>query len=137
MTSSDGELKGRTNFAGSGTMNGFVETISGKEVPPVEIRADSVDFAAAVNGVSVNDFRAILAFIIEHADEKKLKRAESEELTRFYYQGTEFEVPVDQWSEAYERHRIVCDAEHSCAKWRPPSSAPPCCSRAARIRWCC
>ncbi len=80
MTSSDGEMQGRTNFAGSGTMNGFVEKISGKDVPPVEIRADTVDFAAAVNGVSVNDFREILAFVLEHADEKKLKRAESEKL---------------------------------------------------------
>ncbi|WP_283194179.1 hypothetical protein [Rhizobium sp. AN80A] len=80
MTSSDAELKGRTNFAGSGTMNAFVETISGKEVPAVEIRADSVDFAAAVNGVSINDFREILAFVIEHADDKKLKRADSEKI---------------------------------------------------------
>ena len=39
-------------------------------------------------------------------------RAESEELTRFYYQNTEFEVPVAQWNEAYERYRVVCDAEH-------------------------
>jgi hypothetical protein len=80
LTSSDSELQGRTNFAGSGTISSFVEKVSGKEVPPVEIRADSVDFAAAVNGVSVNDFRDILAFLIAHSEDKKLRRAESEEI---------------------------------------------------------
>jgi hypothetical protein len=77
LTSSDSEMPGRTNFAGSGTIASFVQKISGKEVPPVEIRADSVDFAAAVNGVSVKDIRDITAFLIEHSDQKKLRRAES------------------------------------------------------------
>lgn len=77
LTSSDSDMPGRTNFAGSGTIASFVEKISGKELPPVEIRADSVDFAAAVNGVSVKDIREIVAFLIEHSDQKKLRRAES------------------------------------------------------------
>ncbi|WP_160008168.1 hypothetical protein [Rhizobium sp. 18055] len=77
LTSSDSEMPGRTNFAGSGTIASFVEKISGKEVPPVEIRADSVDFAAAVNGVSVKNIRDIVAFLIEHSDQKRLRRAES------------------------------------------------------------
>jgi hypothetical protein len=77
LTSSDSEMPGRTNFAGSGTIASFVEKISGKEVPPVEIRADSVDFAAAVNGVSVKNIRDIVAFLIEHSDQKRLRRTES------------------------------------------------------------
>lgn len=80
MTSSDSDLPDRTNFAGSGTMSDFVEKISGKDVPPVEIRADSVDFAAAVNGVSVKNIMDLAAFFVEHSEEKKLRRAESEEI---------------------------------------------------------
>jgi hypothetical protein len=78
LLSSDSETAGRTNFATSGTVSSFVENISGKEVPPVEIRADSIDFAGAVNGVSVKDWRDIIGFLIEHSDEKKLHRAESQ-----------------------------------------------------------
>src|SRR5689334_13718485 len=39
-------------------------------------------------------------------------RAKTEELTRFYYQGTEFEVPVAQWDEAYARYQADCLQEH-------------------------
>jgi preprotein translocase subunit SecA len=33
-------------------------------------------------------------------------------MTRFYYQGTEFEIPVAQWEEAFNRHKAITDAEH-------------------------
>jgi preprotein translocase subunit SecA len=39
-------------------------------------------------------------------------RAKSEEFTRFYYQGTEFEVPVAQWEDAFARYKVDCDGEH-------------------------
>ncbi len=38
---------------------------------------------------------------------------ESEELTRFYYQGTEFEVPIAQWDEIFNRYKRETDAEHN------------------------
>ncbi len=38
---------------------------------------------------------------------------ESEELTRFYYQGTEFEVPIAQWDEIFNRYKQETDAEHN------------------------
>jgi preprotein translocase subunit SecA len=33
-------------------------------------------------------------------------------LTRFYYQGTEFEAPLEQWDSIYNGHKAVTDAEH-------------------------
>ncbi len=33
-------------------------------------------------------------------------------LTRFYYQGNEFEMPVEKWNEIFNRHKLVTDAEH-------------------------
>jgi preprotein translocase subunit SecA len=38
--------------------------------------------------------------------------ASSEETTLTYYQGAEYEVPVAQWTEAFERYRLATDAEH-------------------------
>jgi preprotein translocase subunit SecA len=38
--------------------------------------------------------------------------AHSEEFTRFYYAGTEFEVPVEQWNEAFHRYKAETDREH-------------------------
>jgi preprotein translocase subunit SecA len=38
--------------------------------------------------------------------------AQSQEFTRFYYAGNEFEAPVAQWNEAFERFRSECEQEH-------------------------
>jgi hypothetical protein len=80
LTSSESATAGRTNFAGSGTASAFVETISGRNVPPVEIRADTIDFAAAANGVPAREIRDIVIFLVDHADDKTLRRADSQAL---------------------------------------------------------
>jgi preprotein translocase subunit SecA len=38
--------------------------------------------------------------------------AENPDLTRWYYEGKEFEVPTAQWSEIYNRYKAETDAEH-------------------------
>ncbi|KRB50850.1 hypothetical protein ASE04_13090 [Rhizobium sp. Root708] len=80
LTSSDNEQAGRTNFAASGSMSQLLESVSGADMPLVEIRADALDFAAAVNGVAAKELREIVAFVLAHADDKKLRRADSEKL---------------------------------------------------------
>jgi preprotein translocase subunit SecA len=45
------------------------------------------------------------------AGELELKASDAS-MTRFYYQGTEFEVPAAYWEETFNRHRMVTDAEH-------------------------
>ncbi|MGI9104160.1 MAG: preprotein translocase subunit SecA, partial [Terriglobales bacterium] len=37
---------------------------------------------------------------------------EAEGMTRFYYQGTEFEAPLEPWNEAFHRFKTETDAEH-------------------------
>ncbi len=36
----------------------------------------------------------------------------SQEMTRFYYQGSEFEAPLEQWNEAFARYKLETDREH-------------------------
>ncbi|CCM76618.1 hypothetical protein [Rhizobium mesoamericanum] len=80
VASSEGAAAGTTNFATSGSATGFIERIKSGEVPPVEIRADAFDFAAAVNGLPANKVRDIILFVIDHADEKKLAASDSNKL---------------------------------------------------------
>ena len=39
-------------------------------------------------------------------------RPDTEETTKFYYQGTEFETPTSQWNEVFNRHKQSTDKEH-------------------------
>src|SRR5689334_2581083 len=39
-------------------------------------------------------------------------RPSSEEMTRFYYQGTEFVTPLSQWNETFHRYKADTDKEH-------------------------
>ncbi|MBB3315832.1 hypothetical protein FHT77_001697 [Rhizobium sp. BK181] len=80
LTSSEGATAGTANFATSGSASGFLEKISSREVPPVEIRADAIDFAAAVNGLPASKVRDIIMFAVDHADDKKLAVADSDKL---------------------------------------------------------
>jgi preprotein translocase subunit SecA len=36
----------------------------------------------------------------------------SEEMTKFYYQGTEFEAPLEQWNQVFTRYKSETDREH-------------------------
>jgi preprotein translocase subunit SecA len=40
-------------------------------------------------------------------------QASDASMTRFYYQGTEFEIPTAQWEEAFNRHKAQTDTEHN------------------------
>ncbi|MBB4481675.1 hypothetical protein [Rhizobium etli] len=63
---------GRIDLVGSASMSAFVEQVSGAQMPPVEIRADSIDVEAKVNGLPAKQIREIIFFILDHADEKEL-----------------------------------------------------------------
>ncbi|PDT09498.1 MULTISPECIES: hypothetical protein [unclassified Rhizobium] len=63
---------GRIDLVGSGSASNFIERVSGAQMPPVEIRADSIDVEAKVNGLPAKQIREIIFFILDHADEKEL-----------------------------------------------------------------
>ncbi|OWV70090.1 hypothetical protein ATY77_18790 [Rhizobium sp. R634] len=71
---------GRVDFVGTGSMSGFVEQVSGLQMPPVEIRADSVDVEAKVNGLPAKQIREMVFFVLGHLDQDQLSPAESDKI---------------------------------------------------------
>ncbi|OWV76725.1 hypothetical protein ATY76_01860 [Rhizobium sp. R339] len=71
---------GRVDFVGTGSMSGFVEQVSGLQMPPVEIRADSVDVEAKVNGLPAKQIREMVFFVLDHLDQDQLSPAESDKI---------------------------------------------------------
>ncbi|ACI56034.1 conserved hypothetical protein [Rhizobium leguminosarum bv. trifolii WSM2304] len=63
---------GRIDIVGSGSASTFVEQVSGAQMPPVEIRADSIDVEAKINALPAKQIREMVFFILDHADEKEL-----------------------------------------------------------------
>jgi preprotein translocase subunit SecA len=65
------------------------------------------DFMAKQEAVKQGVARAVQA-----AEGALHLQSSDEEHTRFYYQGTEFEVPTKTWNEIFNKHKAVTDAEH-------------------------
>ncbi len=53
-----------------------------------------------------------LAQKVKVAEGEIIARASSPDHTLFYYQGAEYEVASAQWSEVFQRHKQLTDAEH-------------------------
>jgi preprotein translocase subunit SecA len=53
-----------------------------------------------------------LAQAVQAAEGELHLQSTDEEHTRFYYQGTEFEIPTSTWNDIFSRHKSVTDAEH-------------------------
>ena len=71
---------GRVDFVGTGSMSAFVEQVSGLQMPPVEIRADSVDVEAKVNGLPAKQIREMVFFVLDHLDQDQLSPEESDKI---------------------------------------------------------
>lgn len=74
LSSAESAMAGRLDFAANGKFNTFVEQISSKKVPPVQIAADSLDFDAKINGIAAKDLKEIVLFALDHADQKQLSK---------------------------------------------------------------
>jgi preprotein translocase subunit SecA len=53
-----------------------------------------------------------VAQAVQAAEGELHLQSTDEEHTRFYYQGTEFEIPTSTWNDIFARHKTVTDAEH-------------------------
>ncbi|PDT16167.1 hypothetical protein CO670_13975 [Rhizobium sp. J15] len=71
---------GRVDFVGTASMSAFVEQVSGLQTPPVEIRADSVDVEAKVNGLPAKQIREMVFFVLDHLDQDQLSPEESDKI---------------------------------------------------------
>ncbi|ARM89371.1 hypothetical protein RHEC894_CH03096 [Rhizobium sp. CIAT894] len=74
---------GRVDFVGTGSMSGFVEQVSGLQMPPVEFRAGSINAEAKVNGLPAKQIREMVFFVLDHLDEDKLSPENSDKLKGF------------------------------------------------------
>lgn len=74
LSSAESAIAGRLDFAANGKFSTFAEQVSSKEMPPIRISADSVDFDAKINGVAAKDLKEIVLFVLDHADEKDLAK---------------------------------------------------------------
>ncbi|MFA1627994.1 hypothetical protein ACDY96_36300 [Rhizobium mongolense] len=80
LTSADGASADRTDFAANGTLTAFAEQVSGKEMPPLQITADTIDFDAKVNSLPAKQLRDIVVFAVDHAEEKQMSKESEEKL---------------------------------------------------------
>ncbi|PDT31966.1 hypothetical protein CO660_00670 [Rhizobium sp. L9] len=71
---------GRIDFAGSGSMSDFVEQVSGLQMPPIELRAGSINVEAKVNGLPAKQIREMVFFVLDHLDEKELSPENSDKI---------------------------------------------------------
>ncbi|SCB57185.1 hypothetical protein GA0061105_102172 [Rhizobium aethiopicum] len=71
---------GRIDFVGSASMSGFVEQVSGLQMPPIEIRAGSINVDAKVNGLPAKQIREMVFFVLDHLDEKELSPENSDKI---------------------------------------------------------
>lgn len=80
LTSADSASAGRTDFQANGSFSAFAEQVSGKEMPPIQIAADSLDFDAKVNGLPAKALKDIVLFVLDHAEEKQLGKESEDKL---------------------------------------------------------
>ncbi len=80
LTSAVGASADRTDFAANGTLTAFAEQVSGKEMPPLQITADTIDFDAKVNSLPAKQLRDIVVFAVDHAEEKQMSKESEEKL---------------------------------------------------------
>ncbi|ANL28973.1 hypothetical protein AMC90_CH03187 [Rhizobium phaseoli] len=63
---------GRIDFVGSASMTGFVEQVSSVQMPPIDLRAGSINVDAKVNGLPAKQIREMVFFLLDHLEDKEL-----------------------------------------------------------------
>ena len=71
---------GRLDFKANGSLSALSETVTSPQMPPVNIKADSIDVNADVASLPAKEIRDIVFFILEHMDEKELSKEDGEKL---------------------------------------------------------
>ncbi|MBB3590077.1 hypothetical protein FHX08_000421 [Rhizobium sp. BK529] len=71
---------GRLDFKGNGSLSAMSETVTGPQMPPVNIKADSIDFNASVVSLPAKEIRDIVFFVLDHLNEKNLSKEDGDKL---------------------------------------------------------
>ncbi len=72
LSSAESATAGRLDFAANAKLSTFAEQVSGKEMPPIQISADSWILMPKVNGISAKNLKELVLFVLDHADQKQL-----------------------------------------------------------------
>ncbi|WP_200942765.1 hypothetical protein [Rhizobium sp. Leaf384] len=72
LNSAESATAGRLDFAANGTLSTFVEKVSSKDMPPIQISADSLDFTAKLTGVAARELKEMVVFVRDRSEEKQL-----------------------------------------------------------------
>ncbi|RUM21376.1 hypothetical protein EFQ99_26565 [Rhizobium vallis] len=81
---------GRIDIAGSGSSADFFERVSNPQMPPVEIRADSLDMDIQVGDVAMSKLIDMYVLVNEHADEAGYSRETNARLKEVVAQSLPF-----------------------------------------------
>lgn len=76
LASSPSAAAGSMDFTGKGSFSRFYERVAAPETPPVQIRAESLDFDVGVQGVMAEKLRNLIAFVLELVNDEKPSQAE-------------------------------------------------------------
>ncbi|WP_117193679.1 hypothetical protein [Rhizobium terrae] len=76
LASANGKTAGAVDFTGKGSFSRFYERIVAPETPPVQIRAESLDFDVGVEGVVATKIRDLMSFILALVKNDKPSEAE-------------------------------------------------------------
>jgi hypothetical protein len=82
LGSTDSAKQGSLDFTGKGSFSRFYERISVPETPPMQIRAESLDFDVGVEGVTAAKLRDLVNFVLTLADGDEPSEAQLTELKR-------------------------------------------------------
>lgn len=76
LTSTAAASAGATNFQGKGSFSRFYERVTTAETPPIQIRAESLDFDVGVEGVVAEKIRNLVSFGLELVKDEEPSQAE-------------------------------------------------------------
>lgn len=76
LASAASAAAGGTDFTGKGSFLRFYERIATPETPPIQVRAESLDFDVGVQGVMAEKIRTLVAFMLALIEDEKPSQAE-------------------------------------------------------------
>lgn len=84
LASAASATAGGTDFTGKGSFSRFYERVATPQTPPVQIRAESLDFDVGVQGVVAEKIRDLVMFVLELVEDEKPSQAEIAKLKELF-----------------------------------------------------
>lgn len=106
LGATDSATAGATDFHGTGSFSRFYERIATPQTPPVQIRAESLDFDVSVKGVVAQNIQKLVSFMLELVRDEKPSKAEIAELKELIRTAMPFFTALSE-KIAFKRFTVV------------------------------